>query len=140
MARYLFMWLAFVVLFSAAVTGLEVWEGNKITTTEYYGLRNIGLIYLAVTVLPAVGLYPVTLLPLSVLIRKVIKPLPVRLFLYGAAGSLGGIRMFRSLYDDYFVRGYGLNVSSSVLVFGAFGLAYALADHYIASRHPPVRR
>ncbi|MDF2663824.1 MAG: hypothetical protein K0Q94_6615, partial [Paenibacillus sp.] len=86
MARYLFMWLAFVVLFSAAVTGLEVWEGNKITTTEYYGLRNIGLIYLAVTVLPAVGLYPVTLLPLSVLIRKVIKPLPVRLFLYGAAG------------------------------------------------------
>jgi hypothetical protein len=134
------MWLAFVILYSVAVTGLEVWEGNKITTTEYYGLRNIGLIYLAVTVLPAIGLYPVTLLPLSVLIGKVIKPMPVRLLLYCAAGCFGGIWIFRSLYDDYFVKGYGLNISSAVLVFGAFGLAYALADHYIASRHPSERR
>lgn len=140
MIRYLFMWLAFVVLFGAAVLGLEVWEGNKITTTEYYGLRNVGLIYLAVTVLPAVGLYPVTLLPLSVLIGKLIRPLPVRLFLYVAAGCLGGIWVFRSLYDDYFVEGYGLNMSSAVWVFGAFGIAYALADHYIASRHPSDRR
>lgn len=131
--HYLIMWMFFIVLFSAAVWGLELLEGNKITTTEYYGLRNIGYIFLAVHSLIAVVMYPIALWPLSLIIRKIVTTPLGQVLIYTVLGGLSGMLIFHNMYDDYFVQGYQLNRSSAMVIFGAFGLVYAIMDRFFAS-------
>ncbi|QJD81950.1 hypothetical protein [Cohnella herbarum] len=129
--RYcLTMWVSFAILFNLSVLGLEILEGNKITTTEYYGLQNIGIIFIGMIFLTTSFLYPVTLLPLTWLIRKWVKSPTIRIAFYTLLGGLCGMFIFRFLYDDYFVRGYDLQISTSIVIFSFFGLVYALIDQF----------
>lgn len=130
----LVMWASFAFLFSLSILGLELMEGTKITTSEYYGLRNIGIIFLGMISLTACLFYPVTLLPLSWLIRTRVKPLAARVTLYIILGGIGGMLIFHFMYDDYFIRGYDLKIGSAVIIFSAFGLLYAIADQLSGSR------
>ena len=65
------MWISFIILFGIALLGLELIEGNKITTTEYYGFRDMGFFYIGMMCMIASALYPIFLLSLSMIIRKV---------------------------------------------------------------------
>lgn len=40
--HYGVMWIVFVFLVSIGAFVLEIMEGEKIKTTEYYGLQNLG--------------------------------------------------------------------------------------------------
>ncbi|WP_138755585.1 hypothetical protein [Paenibacillus sinopodophylli] len=131
MARFLIMWIPFVLWFSVAAWGLELWEGYKITTTEYYGLRNIGFAFLAIIVLAAIVLYVIAAGPLTIVLYRFIPYFPVRMFIYAIAGGASGVWVFRNMYNDYFVRGYDLNMSSAILIFTAMGLAYAITDYWL---------
>jgi len=129
--HYAVMWAVYAILFTAALFALELTEGNKITTTEYYGLRNIGPVYLVMLASIPVVLYPVTLMPLTMLLGRFVHPLLPRLLIYAALGCAAGYRIFHGMYefaDGYFIRGYGLNQSTGIWMFGTAGLLYGLAD------------
>jgi len=126
------MWPLFVVLFSVAVYGMELLEGNKITTTEHLGLRDFGVFSVWILSMVAGILYPLILLPISWLTRKWVAIMPLRLFLYLSVGCISGSLLFRGLYEDRFIQEYQLNVNSAVIIFGVLGLIYATADHYTA--------
>ncbi|WP_188530689.1 hypothetical protein [Paenibacillus abyssi] len=132
--RYLILWLAFIILFSAGALGLEWLEGYKITTTEYYGLRNIGFIFIILMFLTASVLYPLVLLPLSIVIGRIVTVSWLRVLLYFCLGGIGGRLIFHLLYDDRFIREYDLNMVSSILIFGTIGVIYALLDHDLRRR------
>ncbi|XEC94327.1 hypothetical protein AB6A23_23915 [Paenibacillus tarimensis] len=129
--RYMILWAAFIILFTAAVLGLEFLEGYKIFTTEYYGLRNLGFAFVVIAFLIACVFYPVILLPVSMVIRRIISPFVGRLLIYCLLGGMGGIWVFHTFYSDDFVSRYQLNISSSILIFGAVGVLYALLDYYL---------
>lgn len=126
--------MIFILLFTAAALSLELLEGSKITTTEYYGFQNIGFTFIVLMFLTACVLYPVTLLPISLLISKLVRGVLLRVLFYGILGVIGGIMMFNQLYNDRFIQEYGLNLSTAILIFGAAGIIYALLDHYLHKR------
>ncbi|WP_248924965.1 hypothetical protein [Paenibacillus hamazuiensis] len=129
--RYiLVMWTSFALLFSLSILVLELMEGSKITTTEYYGLRNIGIVFIGMIGLTASLIYPATLMPLSWLLRTRVMSAAARITLYTFLGGICGVIIFDWMYDDYFVKDYDLKVSSAVIIFSAFGLLYALADQF----------
>ena len=136
--HYLMMWLVFSLLFTMAVVGLELLEGNRITTSQYYGLRNIGVIFILFTLLLGMALYPLLFLPLTLLVHRWIHLFPVRLFVYGGVGGAVGIWMFGFLYeyleDGQLIEAYDLNMASSIILFALAGLFYGLADHFIGKR------
>lgn len=127
-------WLIFILLFNAAALGLELAEGSKITTTEYYGYHNIGFTFVALMFLSSCVLYPVALLPLSMLISKLVRAVLVRVLLYCMIGIVGGVMMFNQLYDNLFIQEYGLNRGTAMLLFGVVGVIYALLDQYLQHR------
>ena len=127
----LFYGFFFIILFSVGALCLELSEGYKITTTEYYGLRNIGFIFIAMMFLIASVLYPVILFPLSLVLCKIVTAPFIRVILYSVLGGIGGILMFHKLYNDSFIQQFNLNISSSILIFGAVGFSFALMDNYL---------
>ena len=129
--RHFILWIFFIILFSVGALCLELSEGYKITTTEYYGLRNIGFIFIAMMFLIASVLYPVILFPLSLVLCKIVTAPFVRVILYSVLGGIGGILMFHKLYNDSFIQQFSLNISSSILIFGAVGFSFALMDNYL---------
>lgn len=131
--RHLILWIAFIILFTAAALSLELLEGYKVTTTEYYGLRNIGFVFIALQFLIASIFYPIILLPLSLVIRKIASSFS-RVLIYCLLGGIGGILIFDKLYSDDFIQEYHLNISSAILLFGTVGLIYALLDDYLGRR------
>lgn len=137
--HYFLLWIGATLLLSASVLGVELLEGYKISTTEYMGLMNIGPILIVMFGLTAFLLVPVTLVPVSLLIRRFVRLSALRIILYTLAGAALGRWIFHSFYDDRFVREYGLHASTSIIIFLSAGLAYALIDHYSALRHLPSR-
>ncbi len=121
----------FIIVFCVGALCLELSEGYKVTTTEYYGLRNIGYIFIAMMLLIASVLYPIVLLPLSIVICRIMTASFGRVLLYSILGVIGGILIFHKFYNDHFIQEYNLNISSSVLIFGAVGFIYALMDNYL---------
>lgn len=136
--HYLMMWLVFSLLFTMAVVGLELLEGNRITTSQYYGLRNIGVIFILFTLLFGMALYPLLFLPVTLLVHRWIRLFLVRLLVYGGIGGAIGIWMFSFLYeyleDGQLIEAYDLNMTSSIILFALAGLFYGLADHFIGKR------
>ncbi|NIK72017.1 MULTISPECIES: hypothetical protein [unclassified Paenibacillus] len=135
--KYIWLWAVYIFLFTAAAIGLEILEGNKITTTEYYGLRNMGSIFVMFCLLSSIALYVVTFLPLTLLLTRFVKLLPARIILYSIAGGIVGIWVFDQFYDlgdEYYVKGYGLNVNSALILFGLAGFVYAVTDTYLGSK------
>ncbi|GKU76496.1 hypothetical protein [Paenibacillus sp. L3-i20] len=125
---YSLMWFVFIVLFSTAVIGLEIVEGDKITTTEYYGLNNLGVSFVFFVVIFSAAAYFFTLLPLSIFIRTFLKATLERMISYTVLFSLSGIVVFHVLFDDYFIESYGLNGGIAVLLFGIIGFSYAVVE------------
>ncbi|WP_225446163.1 hypothetical protein [Paenibacillus rhizovicinus] len=119
-----------ILLFFAAALSLELLEGSKITTSEYYGLRNIGLVFVFLIVLEAV-LCASIMVPISILISKFVKAAFGRVLLYFIFGLIGGSYMFNHLYNESYVREFDLNISTAILLFGAVGILYALIDQYL---------
>ncbi|RCW49484.1 hypothetical protein [Paenibacillus prosopidis] len=143
--HYGVMWIVFVILVSIGAFGLEIMEGEKIKTTEYYGLQNLGSMYLAVILLfislPASVLYFVALLPLSVLFQKVNSTaFLVRTVIFSVLGAVGGKWLFHKQFSDYFVKGYELKELTAVIIFGICGLVYSLIDGFLAKKVTWVKR
>ncbi|WP_336776322.1 hypothetical protein [Paenibacillus sp. MMO-58] len=132
--KYIWLWVVFIILFTMAAIGLEILEGNKITTTEYYGLRNMGSIFVMFCLLCSIVIYAVTFFPLTLLLTRFVKLLPARIVLYSIAGGIVGIWVFDQFYDlgdDYYVKGYGLNVNSALILFGLAGFFYSIMDKFL---------
>jgi hypothetical protein len=141
--HYSILWIAYAVLLTAALFGLEIAEGYKITTTEYYGMQNIGPIYLFMLSALAVVLYPVTFMPLTMLLGRFVRLTLLRMIIYAAIGGAAGYKIFHGMYDfgdDYFIREYGLDENTGVLLFGAAALFYGGIDHYVRHRKKPGTR
>jgi len=132
--KHFFLWIAIIILFASAAVVLELFEGNKIMTTEYYGLRNIKLIFVFMMFVYALVFYPITLFPISFAIRKVVSSQIISFFIYSLLGGIGGIFMFRFLYDDDFVSQYDLKMSSSILIFAVVGFIYAFTENMLHRR------
>jgi hypothetical protein len=134
MVKHFFLWISVIILFVAAAVVLELFEGYKIMTTEYYGLRNIKLIFVFMMFFYALVFYPITLLPISLTIRKVVKSPIIPFFIYSLLGGIGGFFMFQFLYNDSFVVEYDLKMSSSILIFAVVGFIYALTENVLHRR------
>ncbi|SFF29173.1 hypothetical protein SAMN05216378_5821 [Paenibacillus catalpae] len=129
----LLMWAVFILLFTLSTFGLELLEGNKIMTTEYYGWRNIGITFIFLILLFNIVPYLVSFLPVTLLANLWIRPLGVRLVIYMIAGGLYGLWMFQRLYghwEGYLAEGYALNRNSSIILFGSAGILYGILDQY----------
>lgn len=133
------MWIVFVILVFVGALGLEIMEGLKITTTEYYGLTNLGNTYLVIIFFlicfPSSVLYFVAVLPLSVLLRKgTFAMFFVRTNIFIVLGAAGGKLLFQKLFMDHLIKGYDLNEFTAIIIFGACGLAYSLIDAFLMKK------
>lgn len=137
--RYMVLGLLFIGIFFIALIVLERFEGSQITTTEYYGLRNLGgLIYVLSLILGfghyMFAFYVVILSPISWLLRKYVCFLTVRTFIYMVGFGWGGLWIFDLMYNPYFVNGYHLNRMTSIWIFATAGLVYAIVENKIWRR------
>lgn len=146
--RYLLLYGIFVALFLGALLGVERIEGYKIATTEYYGMMNIGGIYIAMMFILTTALYPVLALPLTLLANRWLRHPALQAVLFTGLALWAGLYHYNS-YGDYFIEGYGLTPWSSVWIFAAAGLLYTAANiglGRLADRagnsaiHPPLDR
>ncbi|MFB4321974.1 hypothetical protein RB298_06505 [Priestia sp. BR_2] len=139
MARYFVLWFVFMFLFTDAVVGLEYIEGYKITTTEYFGLRNAGFVLMIIPILISSLLYPMIVLPLSWLmgmIRWGRTSLILYALLYAVMWAAAGTVLFYESYDDRFIQEYELHVSTAVILFGVIGLIYGGIERKVLRNHP----
>ncbi|WP_226669646.1 hypothetical protein [Metabacillus litoralis] len=128
---YLTMWGVFALLYTLAAVGMEFFEGNKITTTLYYGLRNIGFGFILFNLVHSIIVYPISFLPLTFLLNKFTKSFSLRIIIYSFVGGISGIWVFRHLYGfENLISSYELNRSSAIIMFGISGFVYALVDYY----------
>lgn len=131
----LLMWIPFIVIAGSAAALLEMIEGLKITTTEYYGLMNMGPMYILLLFFIAIIYYPLIGAPVSILLYisriKPVAAIPV----CGLLGAIGGFYVFKNSYDaygdGYFVRGYDLHISTAIIIFAIAGCCYAIVDYWI---------
>ncbi|MGG3504064.1 hypothetical protein ABES58_01145 [Paenibacillus lautus] len=127
-ARYFLLWFVFIWMFTGAIVGLEYIEGYKIATTEYYGLRNMGLVLVIIPIFLSSILYPVIVLPLSWLIgmiRWVRASLILYALLYAVMWAGAWALLFYESYEVRFIQEYELYVSTAIILFGVVGLVYA---------------
>ena len=137
-ARYFVLWFVFIFLFTGAVVGLEYIEGYKITTTEYFGLRNAGFVLMIIPILISSLLYPVIVLPLSWfmgMIRWVRASLILYALLYAVMWAAAGTVLFYESYGDRFIQEYELHVSTAVILFGVIGLVYGWIEWKVLRHH-----
>ena len=119
-------WLCFMALFMAAALGLEMLEGYNIATSEYYGLRNLGAVFVFLLFVYGLAAYLIAALPLALLDYRLRLNGWVWAALWSVLGALGGYTLFHNSYAHWTDRGYELNVLTAVLLFGAAGLLYGL--------------
>ncbi|MGG4342414.1 hypothetical protein [Paenibacillus lautus] len=138
-AKYFVLWFVFILMFTGAIVGLEYIEGYKIATTEYYGLRNMGLVLVIIPIFLSSILYPVIVLPLSWLIgmiRRVRASLILYALLYAVMWAGAGAFLFYESYEVRFIQEYELQVSTAIILFGVVGLVYAWIERRLL--HRPV--
>lgn len=134
--RYILLWGFFIILFFAAALGLELIEGYKITTTEYHGLRNLGVAVLFMMLTGGIMFYFLSFLPLTILLDWLVRHLALRLAFYMIVGAFGGLFLFIKQYGAFLLdgRGYHLNALTPCLLFGIAGLLYGIGDYYFKKR------
>ncbi|GIP00684.1 hypothetical protein J14TS5_57690 [Paenibacillus lautus] len=138
-AKYFVLWFVFIWMFTGTIVGLEYIEGYKIATTEYYGLRNMGLVLVIIPIFLSSILYPVIVLPLSWVIgmvRWVRASLTLYALLYAVMWAGAGAFLFYESYDARFIEEYELHVSTAIILFGVVGLVYAWIEWRLL--HRPV--
>lgn len=126
--RYLILWFAFIAMFIGAFIGLEVLEGYKITTSEYYGLRNIGVTFLFIAFILSNIVSAAFLLVTAVLHRWARRLWPLHYVLYCGLGIYAGWHIFHTLYNESFVNEFHLNLNSAYILFGLVGVLYSVLD------------
>lgn len=128
----LIMWIPFVLLFALAGTGLEVLEGNKIRTSEYMiGLRDTGLLFLFLMCSYAFILYPISFLPLTFFMNKLVTHWMLKVVAFTFFGGLIGAFSFEILYGSRFIEEYELSILNSIIIFGIEGFLYALVENTV---------
>lgn len=139
--RYHFeMWIVFSIIFTFAALGLELIEGYKITTTAFYGLKNAGPVLVLYYFTFYMMLYPVSVLPLTLIVNRYIKRSNqiLKSIVYIIGGGLFGAWFFDKVYghaDGSFIRGYNLNISTSIILFSIAGLLYFLVDYKLKNKN-----
>ncbi|MBH5320398.1 hypothetical protein I6N90_21630 [Paenibacillus sp. GSMTC-2017] len=124
-------WFVFIILYSGAIIGLEVMEGSKITTTLHMGLRDLGVSFIFIVGTFSAVAYFVTLLPLSILIRKFVRNRLLPIILYTILFSLSGKVIFHWLFGDDFSQAYELKIETALLIFGITGFIYSIIDYVL---------
>ncbi|MEK4660598.1 hypothetical protein MHH93_01800 [Priestia sp. FSL H7-0729] len=137
--RFVVLGLLFIGIFFTALIVLERIEGYQITTTEYYGLRNLGVLIYILSLILGFGhyilaFYVVILSPITWLLRKYVRFLAVRTIIYMCGFGWGGLWIFDQMYSPYFVNGYQLNPMTSVWIFAIAGVVYAIVEFKIWRR------
>ncbi|WHY21592.1 hypothetical protein QNH28_11670 [Paenibacillus sp. G2S3] len=131
--EHIMLWFVSTILFTLAFFGLELLEGHKISTTEYYGFQNIGFVFIFLAFLFSAVLYPIVIFPLSWVVRMIANPLISRILILLLSG-IGGYIFFYKVYDERFIREYHLNSSIAIILFGIAGSIYVLVDYYLDKR------
>lgn len=132
--HYSLLWAGFCIIFTIAIFALELIEGNKITTTEYYGLMNLGFVIIFIEFIAILIFYPITFFPITLLFNWLVRSNIVAVVLFTIMGCVSGWWIFQKLYadfDNYFVDGYGLNVSTAIILFGAAALLYGILNAWL---------
>lgn len=132
--HYSLLWAGFCIIFTLAIFALELIEGNKITTTEYYGLMNLGFVIIFIEFIAILIFYPITFFPITLLFNWFIRSNIAAVVLFTIMGCVSGWWIFQKLYadfDNYFVDGYGLNVSTAIILFGAAALLYGILNAWL---------
>ena len=120
----LIMWIPFGLLFSFAAFGLDVVEGNEIITPGYV------LIYLFIAASFTIILYPISFLPLTLVVRKFVESLLFRMVTFTFSGGVIGSFAFEKIYD-FLLEEYNFSIIASTIIFGIAGLLYALVEDSI---------
>ncbi len=131
--KHIILWITSVTLFTLAFLGVELMEGYKIGTSEYYGLRNIGFIFVSMIFLFSTVIYPVFLWPLSWVVGKITNPFIGRVLILILSG-IGGYALFYKAYDERFIREYDLNSITAIIFFSIAGIIYILVDYFLERR------
>lgn len=132
--HYCLLWAAFCIIFTLAIFTLELIEGNKITTTEYFGLRNLGFVIIFLEFIGINIIYPISFFPLTLLLNWLVRSNIAAIILFTIIGCVSGWWIFQKLYadfDNYFVDGYGLNVSTAIILFGVAALLYCISNAWL---------
>lgn len=131
--KHIMLWFVSTILFTLAFFGLELLEGQKISTTEYYGFQNIEFVFIFLAFLFSAVLYPIIIFPLSWIVRMFANPLISRILILLLSG-IGGYIFFYKVYGERFIREYHLNSSIAIILFGIAGSIYVLVDYYLDQR------
>ena len=137
--RFLVLGIEFVIVMLSAVVAVEVLEGYKVTTTEYYGLRNVGHIFfllIFITFSPHVfAFYTVVVSPISWLLRKYVPFIIARVIVYSVGCGLLGSWVFDQMFRDHIVEIYHLNRTTSIWLFALAGMIYAIVENRVMQRY-----
>ncbi|MEK4057425.1 hypothetical protein MHB84_27980 [Paenibacillus sp. FSL F4-0087] len=137
--RFLVLGIEFVIVMLSAVVAVEVLEGYKVTTTEYYGLRNVGHIFfllIFITFSPHVfAFYTVVVSPISWLLRKYVPFIIARVIVYSVGCGLLGSWVFDQMFRDHIVETYHLNRTTSIWLFALAGMIYAIVENRVIQRY-----
>lgn len=128
----LIMWIPFIVLFALAGFGLEVLEGRKIRTSEYMtGFRDLGAGYMFLMGSLAFILYPISFLPLTLLVSRFMKNWLYKVASFTLCGGAIGAFSCIIIYDSRFIEEYNVSIVNSMLFFGIAGFLYALVENAV---------
>ncbi|WP_274310169.1 hypothetical protein [Solibacillus daqui] len=124
----LIMWIPFVLLFSCAAFGIELIEGNKIRTTEYFGLNDLGPALVFIETSIVIILYPISFMPLTFIVSKYVKKPVFKMIIFTLFGGGMGTLVFKIIYDARFIEEFNLRIISPILLFSVAGLLFALVE------------
>ena len=110
----LIMWAPFIVLFAFAGLGIVVIEENR--SEEYIGLDFGPLFYLFISGTYALIFYPVSFLPLTLIVNKFVKSLLFKVVIFTIAGAVIGVFVFEI---------------SAIIIFSITGLLYSLIENAV---------
>ena len=124
----LIMWVPFILLFALAGFELELVEGNKIRTSEYFRL---GIGYLFIMGSLAFIFYIVSFLPLTFVVNKFVTSLLFKIVIFTFSGGVIGAFAFGKIYSSRFIEEYNLNMISAIILFSIAGLLYSLIENAV---------
>ncbi|QST02658.1 hypothetical protein IMZ31_19100 (plasmid) [Pontibacillus sp. ALD_SL1] len=124
--RYWVLSLLFTLLFLCGIGVVEKLEGSKIKTSEHL---EFGIGHLMVGSMISFVIFAALLLPLSLILRTLLS----KLLIYTGIGFLIGKWFFHFWYYDPFVKSYGLEEGTSIIVFMGVGTVYAYLEHYVSA-------
>ena len=126
----LIMWIPFVLLFTYATFGLEFLEGKKILTSEHIELNNSEHFYLFMETALVICLYPISFLPLTLIVNKLVENLLFKTVIFTFFGGLLGALVFKIIFNSFFIEIYKLSIISSIIMFSIAGLLYAFVESF----------